>query len=128
VDRDAWDLVNEAARALGAVAVAYEDLPEEIIYAPPEWKPDPWLDFRLKMEEIHKRMRMVLELIGNERLLNMDDRVTSATRAAWAATNQAKGALNEWDGSALGLVDQLTQGENVMTAMTSMDSLGLALQ
>lgn len=127
-DRDTFDIYNEMANCLAEIVIAWDFLPDEIRTPPPEWEEDPWLAFRLAMEEVHRRIRFLLELTGNEKLLNLDDRVTAATRAGWTAVNTARTALDEWDGSALGLADQLTQGRNVLGMMDSLDTLGGALR
>ena len=126
-DRDAFTVINAVAEAIAGATDAIVELPEEMREPPPEWAPDPWLEFRLGVEDVHKRTRFLLELVGNENALNLDDRATTAMRAGWTAANTARSALDEWDGSALGLVDQLTQGSNVLTAMDSIDKISLAL-
>ncbi|MBI1234897.1 MAG: hypothetical protein GC208_10390 [Alphaproteobacteria bacterium] len=134
---------DQVAAALAAFDAAYEALPEDIITplpdgieiieeeVPPailsvEIEFDPWLTLRLQAEEVQKRLRTVLELTGNEKALNMQDRVFSGMKAGWMAANRVRSSLNEWDGSALGLADQLTSGNNIATAISATDNLRLA--
>lgn len=136
--------LDKVKSELEAFDKAYEALPEDIItplpdsieiveeVIPPavlsvEIKFDPWLTLRLKAEEVQKRLRTVLELTGSEKALNTQDRVYSGLKAGWLAANRIRSSLNEWDGSALGLVDQITSGNNISTAMASTDNLRLAL-
>jgi hypothetical protein len=136
---------KEALRnQLDTLVTAYEDLPPEIRVPPPntivtdidldypvripppEFILDPWLEFRLLVEEIHARARFLLERIGNQALLDADDTAIVAARAAWIATNKARAAIDAWQGGGLDLATFLSDAANVAALASVLDSLSLS--
>jgi len=137
-------------RTLDAFDLVYEDLPEDIRTPPSDpfvggvllsdlafddfalippvfFILDPWLEWRLRVEELHKRVRFLLELAGNESLLNLDDAATAAATAAYVTASIVRSGLDEWDGSALGLVDQITRMRNILAVLSAIQSVQIAL-
>lgn len=122
--------------------LAYEQLPAEIRISPNpdiettldtatperiaiEFELDPWLEARLDAEALFRAARNILELIGNETALNIDDKIRAGARTAAVAVNKIRFALAEWDGSPLGLAATLTDARNINAASSSVQNIGL---
>lgn len=87
---------------------------------------DPFLEARLQAEAIQESLREMLRLAGNERLLNMTDRVSSAAAAALRAANRTRTAVEGIAGAG-SIPEALGQAATIGAVLTSIDSIRLAL-
>ena len=108
--------------------VTEEEMLEPETIPPVEFILDPWLDWRIQYEQLQARLRGLLELAGNETLLNIDDATQFGIRTAWVLTNRLRQGVEDWDGTALGLADQLLQIELLSEVAAAVDALRLTLE
>lgn len=119
--------VEEIAAPPPGSLVTQEDIAEFQTIAPVELLLDPWLEWRIQYEELQDRLRALLELAGNEDAINIDDATRFGVRTAWVLANKLRQGIEQWDGTGLGVLDQLTQISLLYEMSKSVDSLRLML-
>ncbi|MCC6546207.1 hypothetical protein IT570_03475 [Candidatus Sumerlaeota bacterium] len=119
--------VDEIAAPPPGSLVTEEDIEQYQTITPVELILDPWLEWRIQYEELQKRLRSILILAGNEDVLNIDDATQFGIRTGWILANRLRQGLDAWDGTGLGLLDQLTQIELLNQVASSLDALRLML-
>lgn len=132
---DAYDEVrppsDEERRRLEELASTFTvEVPQIIEDYPPERVElvlDPHLEFQLQARRAHRQARRLLELAGNETLLNLDDQAQVVARSAWIAANLARSVIASIeDGDSI--QDQLGHVEFVWAILSSLNSLRLILR